>query len=294
MRRAVGIKYFNYSEPSVHFTFCFKYLDPPNNSVMTILEILLGGRNAPITCNSVRNLKTTIHCGTVDNGFGKGEANTAAEINQVLYEKPNLASEAVSIIKARIKDKNASTSKIAMDLLGELMSTNDHSFHTIVQQKVLSRVSKLAAPNKGIHPHVQRRAEALIRVWGTRYGSVHGLEQFGAAAAKLGKPTEPQSSVICQTSKTSTVASLVIRSHSWPKLKPTSVSSSDAWRKSCIDLSSMSKPEVVELAKASQKAIMEQIRSSTDPEKIASLRNLHDQLSEDIEYYYARKAKSAC
>ncbi len=55
---------------------------------------------------------------------------------------------------------------------------------------------------------------------------------------------------------------------------------------SCPELSSLSKMQVAELAKLSQKAIREQLRLTADATKIDVLMALHDQLSSDLAVYY--------
>ena len=211
-----------------------------------------------------KRLKLAVHKATVD----QGDMSFVHEISRLLKEHPHMVSEVVKLIKARIKDKCTYTSLLALDLLGNLMRTYDQRFHSIAQQKLLRRISILAVPNIGTHPLVQRRAASLIAAWNDSYGSALGLEGFSETASQL-------------TSKVQNRSALLVKSNSWSAPRPTVAPETVAVSRSlsCLDLSRLSKPKFIEIARLSQRTIMEQIHSSDDA---ATINTLFDQLTEHI------------
>ncbi len=249
------------------------------------------------TSEAIKQLKAAVFLGTIDNGLGKGDPGAIDTINGVLKDRPQLTKEAIALIKTRIKDRCVSISVIGMDVLDQCMKSNGFDFHAHVSKKVLNRVLKLSVPHKGTHPQLQRKAATLIREWGASYGSDPRLSDFSKAAADLEKKTGDASSSASTVSSPRAqprlkTATNIQRPHSWPNAKSSETAEivASARRRSCPDLSVLSGMEVVELAKISQKAIMEQMQATRDPAKIQTLQGLHDQLSADLAVFYANKA----
>ena len=231
-----------------------------------------------------------------------GVTSASIEITEVLKEKPHLTLEAVALVKARIKDRNPSISRTAMDLLDTLMQTNEASFQNAVQRKVLKRISKLAEPNKGIHPLVQRKAESLIKQWSSsqKILSRENGDEFIKVAESLKRKSLMYVSTGTlikspSTVRPSTLLSFSVKSRSWsaPKSAGEAPETSSTRRRSCVDLSTLSKQEVVEVAKMSQKAIMQKIQKCNNPDTIETLFGLHKQLSDDLDAFYARQSLRA-
>jgi hypothetical protein len=180
-----------------------------------------------------------------------------------------------------------------------------YEFQLCVINKVLGRVSKLSAPNKGIHPRVQKNAAALLTKWGLLYGTDPSLSEFAKAAAtfqpKTGDsvwPAPAPASLRC-ISQPPRAGTAVQWTHSCPSAsKPaaaaTAAVASAPRRLSCmdstIDLSALSGLEIAALAKASQRQIAAKMRVTADPDMLRTLRGLHDQLTTDLAIFYANKA----
>ena len=248
-----------------------------------ILDIIFGGRGDQEACGNITKLKLAIHRGTTENGVRNGDS--AREITAVLNEMPHLAEQAIVLLKARIKDKSAISSKLGIELLNACMRSNGLEFLQLVQKNVLPRIRKLASPNKGVHPLVQRKAEAVIREWAMCFGKMPGLQGFLEASESAPPNVEVDSKPIRR---------VFGKSLSWTSKSQSSKNIMSPTRtvrlKSCSDLSSLSKLEVVELAKLSQKAILDKIIKTNDAETIRSLTMLHDQLAEDIAHYYSSRS----
>jgi hypothetical protein len=135
----------------------------------------------------VKKLASAIYRGTIDNGFGKGDLDAVNEVNEILKARPNLFLEAITLIKARIKDKCVCTSCIGLDMLNQCMKGHGVDFQLLVAKKVLQRVLKLATPNKGTHPRVQRKAASLIMEWESSGASDNRLVDFTKAFEELKK-----------------------------------------------------------------------------------------------------------
>ena len=259
---------------------------------------LFSPRKSAETNEALKQLKSAVYRGTIDNGLGKCEAAAIDSISTILRNKPELIQDAVALIKARIKDRCLSTSLISLDVLDQCMRATGLDFQLYVTKKVLSRVLKLSIPHKGIHPQVQRKAAGLIIEWGSRYGTDPSLADYVRAAKDL----EQKIGDICSPARTPTAtprkelqarpANGVQRPNSWPSAsKPEAAAIvASARRRSCPDLSSLSGMEIAELAKMSQRKIVEQMQATADPEKLRTLQALHDQLSDDLAVFYANKA----
>ena len=133
-------------------------------------------------------LKSAIFRATVDKGTGQVDAIALDEINRILKTRPDFMKRTVDLIKARIKDRIASTSCVALKLLAEIMHSNGIELHLYVAKKVLNRVLRLATPNMGIHPHVQTVAATLIKHWGSTLGTDARLPDFADAARCASTP----------------------------------------------------------------------------------------------------------
>ena len=112
----------------------------------------------------------------------------------------------------------------------------------------------------------------MIIAWGASYGTV--LDGYAAAAADLKRQLEQNG--------------LNIESARLVQTPP-----SPAMPVSDTDLSQVSTPAIIQMARTSQRAIMDQIRSASNPERIKTLQALHDQLSADIADFHARAAAKA-
>jgi hypothetical protein len=135
-------------------------------------------------------LKAAVHRGTTDAGYGEGDPTGIVVITEVLRSKPDLVTEAVKLLKARIKDRSPTTSYFALDLLDQCMRCCGFPFQLYVTKKVLSRILKLALPNKGNHPNIQAKAASLIRAWANDYGSDGRLCDFATFARELSSKEE--------------------------------------------------------------------------------------------------------
>jgi hypothetical protein len=246
---------------------------------------------------AIKQLKAAVFLGTIENGLGKGDAGAIEIINGALKERPQLMKDAVALIKARIKDRCVSISALGLDVLDQCMKSNGYEFQAYVSKKVLNRILKLSVPHKGTHPQIQRKAANLIREWGTSLGTDSRLSDFSRAAADLEKKSGDASSSASTVSSPRTqtrpkTATNIHRPHSWPNAKSPEAAQAvaSARRRSCTDLSALSGMEVVALAKTSQQAIMDQMQATRDPTKLRTLQGLHDQLSADLDVFYANMA----
>ena len=252
--------------------------------------------DSPNSQEACKKLKTAVFRGTIDNELGHGgsDCDAVEEVTKILKENPELVTVAVTLIKARIKDKAVAIVCTSIDFLDQCMQTNDFEFIQFSMVKVLGRVLKLAIPNKGTHPRIQRKASDAIRVWGATYGSDERLDQFAKASEQLSKleaasggPGGRRSSTIfsplpAQGGRRSSTVDAAGPHSPLP-------ANGSARRSSAPDLSHMSTAEVARLAKQSQQAIMAQINATKDKNVIRELRALHDQLSEDLAVYYGNQ-----
>ena len=257
-----------------------------------------GWRRASFLGSGVSNerLASAVYRGTIDNGFGKGDEVAYNEVDRILRENPQLYIDAVSLIKARIKDRCVSTSSIALDLLDKCMKGHGFQFQVLVVKKVLKRVLKIAVPNKGNHPRTQKKAASLIFEWASEYGSDQRLADFTKAGSELKKSGECSIPIAIhehQVSKSNTRRGSIPRPHSLPNRKPPQMAGdlSTIRTHSCPEFHTLSKMEVADLAKLSQRTIREQLRFTADTTKIDVLVSLHDQLSTDLADLYATAEK---
>ncbi len=112
---------------------------------------------------------------------------------QASFIKPPMEEQAaVSLLKARIKDRSQITSLLALDLLNQCMQLNGDQleFQLCVIEKVLKRILKLALPNKGNHPRVQQKVAHLIKYWSSAYSNDTRLNEFVLAGKELAKRRE--------------------------------------------------------------------------------------------------------
>ena len=128
-----------------------------------------------------KKLKAAIMRGTTDTGNGEGDPTGVVEIIELLKEHPHFISEAVKHLKARIKDRNPTTSCIAMDLLNQCMQNMGHDFQLHVIKKVLQRILKFSI-SRDQHPQVQQKAAAYISIWADTYGTDELLIDFSKCA----------------------------------------------------------------------------------------------------------------
>ena len=244
----------------------------------------------------VKQLKCQVKRGTAHSVLAKNDTSTIQAINSILQSNPDLIPEAVALIKARVKDRCLSTSLNGLDVLDQCIRTSGFEFQHHVVKKVLPRVLKLAAPHKGIHPHVQQKAALLIREWAVSYGSDPHLSEFSAAAAELERKyaEAPSAAPSSRARKSAQKESEIPRPNSWSHSTNPEISSTvaAARRRSCTDLSCLSGMEIAELAKLSQRKIKEQMAVTADPEKLLTLQGLYDQLADDLAVFYANKAEA--
>ena len=130
-------------------------------------------------------LKAAVHRATTDQGGEEGDPTGLVEIQVLLDGNPQLIAHAVVFIKARIKDRSQMISLLALDLLDQCMRCYGIEFHLSVQEKVLQRILKIAIPNRGVHPRVQKKAAHLIKYWSNAYISDASLKDFAIAGKEL-------------------------------------------------------------------------------------------------------------
>jgi hypothetical protein len=140
--------------------------------------------------SDLMKLKLAIHRGTTDYGGEEGDPTGIVEIQVLLDSNPHLQKDAVTLLKARIKERSQITSLLALDLLNQCMQYNGIQFQLCVMEKVLKRILKLALPNKGNHPRVQQKAAHLIKYWSSAYSNDARLNEFVLAGKELAKRKE--------------------------------------------------------------------------------------------------------
>jgi hypothetical protein len=244
-------------------------------------------------------IKAVIHRGTLDNDFGHGgsDIDSVDELTGLLKKYPLLITFAVTTIKARIKDNAVAISCTSIDFLDQCLQRNDHDFIHFSKVKVLGRVLKLSLPNRGIHPHIQKKATDAIKNWGATFGSDARLADFANASQKLSAAEESGSCRRSSVASSPIAASLPISrsGRRGSALDPPSQHSPlpSGRRSSAPDLSHMSGEEVARIAKQSQQAIAAQMRATKDKNVLRELQSLHDQLGKDLTVYYQKNPAAA-
>ena len=140
--------------------------------------------------SGIVNLKAAVHRGTTDHGGEEGDPSGIIEIQLFLESNPQLIPDAVSLLKARIKDRSPITELLALDLLDQCMRCNGIDFHSCVMEKVLPRILKMALPHNGIHPRVQQKAAHLIKYWSSSCNYDSHLQGFIMAGKTLASKRE--------------------------------------------------------------------------------------------------------
>ena len=195
-----------------------------------------------------------------------------ASICKILKHNPRLISEAIDIIIERVKDKCVTTAFTALELLDKCMTVIGFEFQFYVAKLALKRVLLLAYPTSGTHLIVQRKADSLIDHWAATLGSDSRIPGFASAAADLNRQKT------CHFDN---------RAGFRGPLSLDRTGDAPAKQRN-RRLSALSTAELIGLAKASQQAIMDQIRTAKDPKQLRALRALHDQLAADLADYYSR------
>ena len=240
---------------------------------------------------AIKDLKASIHRATIDLGQGR-DSEIKNDIKNILRARPALLPEAVTLIKERIKNTSVSISYNGMCVIDEMLNEFGFEFQEQVATRVLERVLKLAMPQKGTHPTLQRKAATLIKGWAESFGSDPHLAAFSKAADELSRKelavvgcdsTAPSRATSLPTSEASTNSetdnaqiSVPLSATAAPKVSRSG------------DLSRLTTLELLELAKVSQVAISKQMQTISDPEKIKQLSVLYQQLSDDIQHYSRR------
>ena len=207
-----------------------------------------------------KDIKASIHHICFGHDNNRNEYEEIQGICDRLKRRPSLIPDTVVLIKVKIKDPNAGTSCTALKLLDRLVQTMGVEFREHTGKRLLSRILKIAIPNRGKHPQVQRKAANLIMGWAAAFGSDPHFVAFKKAAMELAHYEE---------------------------------SSPPPASKSCEDLSKIPTKDLVAVARLSQDAIMQQITSAADIGKIKNLLIMYHQLDTDINAHYMQKFSGA-
>ncbi len=152
-------------------------------------------------------------------------------------------------------------------------------FQEQVAIKVLGRILKLAMPQRGTHPSIQKKAAASIKEWAATVGPNSHLSSssFANAAGELASKEATQQ-----------------RRASQPlTLAPGPASVSDLHAMACrAGLGDLTTEQLLELARISQSAIAEQISATHDGERSRQLRFLHRHLTADIDHFSCSAASA--
>ncbi len=267
---------------------------------------------------AIRELRSAVHRATIDSGFDDANTDVLSEIKMILKIRPSLLPELVTLTKARVKSSSAGTAFLAICLLDNLMHRLGFEFQEQVSIKVLGRILKLAMPQKGIHPSIQKKAAASIKDWAATFGSDPHLSSFADAAAELASKEAPQSRrtvlpppgpaahTTYEPLPPAPPAHRTSQPYPAPTMRPplrqeASLTPDPTPPPPPPDLHAMARKvgagglttaELLELARESQSAIAEQIRASPDGERARQLHALHRQLAADIAHYSGRAASA--
>jgi hypothetical protein len=240
---------------------------------------------------AIKELRAAVHRATIDFGFDQPSLDPVSEINMILELRPSLTSELVALIKARVKCPSAGTAYLAICLLDNLMQSLGFGFHEQVSIRLLGRILKLAMPQKGTHPSIQKKAAASIKERSANLGDDPHLSSFADAAADLASKETPQSRRTSQPPPGPTAHPP--RPHK-PTLAPAFASEPDLYAMACrAGVGGLTTAQMLELARASQSAIAEQIRATRDGERGRQLRALHRRLTANIDHYAAGREAAA-
>jgi hypothetical protein len=232
---------------------------------------------------TIKELRSAVHRATIDSGFDQPNFDAVSEISMVVNARPSLMAELVALIKARVKCQSTGTAHLAICLLNNLMHRLGFDFREQVSIKVLRRILKLAKPLKGTHPSIQRKAAASIKDWAATFGSDPRLSTFADAAAELATKEAPQSRRTLPPPPGP--AAHPPQPHE-PSLRPVSASDPDLHAMACrAGLGDLTMAELLKLARSSQSAIAEQIRTTRDGGRARQLCAFYRQLTADIDHY---------
>ena len=245
-------------------------------------------------------MRLAIARATLDSGNGSVSQNELHAICDMLKESPKIVSDAIGIICEQTRGKNVTTSYMALELLDKCMDTIGFEVQFYVMKLALKPILTLADPSTASHPQLQRKAEALIGKWAAAFAGDTRLPGFARAAAELSQQAaraadHPAVSVSHERLRAgqgqgqgrqvpATPAGAAAERHGGPKLP-------ELMRHR--RLSALPTSELVELAKTSQRAIMDQARAAAEPKQRRLLLVLHDQLAADLADYFARAEAAA-
>ena len=235
---------------------------------------------------AIKELKSAVHRATID----QTNLDAVSEISMVVNGRPSLMPELVALVKARVKCQSSGTAYLAICLLDSLMHRLGFEFREQVSIKVLGRILKLAMPLKGTHPSIQKKAAASIKDWAATFACEPRLSSFADAAAELASKEAPQSR---RTSQPPPGPAAHPPQPHEPSCGPASACEPDLHAMACrAGLGDLTTAQLLELARASQSAIAEQIRATRDGERGRQLRALYRQLTADIDHYSGLSASA--
>uniref|UniRef100_A0A7S0HJ89 VHS domain-containing protein n=1 Tax=Hanusia phi TaxID=3032 RepID=A0A7S0HJ89_9CRYP len=115
----------------------------------------------------------------------EGDPIALIELTEILGQNQKLAGDAVKLIKARIKDKDARISAISMEVLDACMQIGGPALQEIVAKKTLDRVRRIGAGGPQIPEALRNKAANLLLKWGDEYGSDPKFLAFQKAAKEI-------------------------------------------------------------------------------------------------------------